>query len=113
MTDTTNHAEVVRNFIETSDPLGNSEDSALAALDALTRELEEAKALRDHYQKEYEFWYQSDRDHKAAVDAQSARIAKLEGTLLWIINCTDSEMGDGDGARDMSRAALAPKEVQP
>ncbi len=35
-----------------------------------------------------------------------AKVAELEAALKWIVNCTDSEMGDGDGARTVAKDAL-------
>jgi hypothetical protein len=181
MTDTTNHAEVIRNFLlwakddagygGPGDARVASEDApkALDALAALTGELEAQKALTERLKLEAQIQAGEARAHIAIVqecyqiatggtgepatwngaepirkaftaqaerikaleealaflqkvmdesrvkrtpevyrerDAARAEVESLKATLKWIANCTDSEMGDGDGARDMARAAL-------
>jgi len=41
-----------------------------------------------------------------AIEELTAERDRYREALEWIVNCTDSEMGDGDGARKAARAAL-------
>lgn len=40
------------------------------------------------------------------ITGPEARVSELESVLRWIVNCTDSEMRDGDGAREVAKSAL-------
>lgn len=120
MTDTANHAKVIRNFIETSDPLGNSEEDALTALDALTREADERKANASLICDGTCFECvkaETERDAaRATIAAQSARIKALYPFLRHQEFCPGRGHTNGCIAMEVCtcglRAALAPKEEQ-
>ena len=41
-----------------------------------------------------------------ALEDLTAERDRYREVLEWIVNCTDTEMGDGDGARKAAREAL-------
>lgn len=49
---------------------------------------------------------------KGRIAINVNRIKELEAALKWIVNCTDSEMGDGDGARTVAEDALNSRAVE-
>ena len=127
MTDTTNHAEVIRKALLRSDIDNLDYETAVDALDALTRELEDAK-------EDARLWHESEKACSTQFDklldenrAQSARIATLEAELAdaqtaereRIIHIAQDIYTENAGhpsygrhfARKL-RAALAPKEAQ-
>lgn len=84
MTDTTNHAMTPERIAKLRNQIGLGPDDAcdlLDALDALTRELEDAK-------EDARLWHESEKACSTQFDklldenrAQSARIATLEGRI--------------------------------
>ena len=147
MTDTTSHAEVIREALmhfkkNAFDGYGyemfGPADKALAALDALTRELAVSKSEAMGYKSRLErtdcrnagpfkelsgshcpLGKPCDRcQWEREEAAQAARIAKLEEALERIKGHTCPDMAPGTPAPDprwihaIARAALAPKEAQ-
>ncbi|WP_257306255.1 hypothetical protein [Geothrix campi] len=115
MTDTTNHAEVIREALQClkknafdgyGNPMPANANEAIESLDALTRELAETK--RD-WAFNISLAEGAVKEQQATIAAQSERIAKLESENR------DMRLALARGCpsvSDPNYAALAPKEAQ-
>ena len=118
---TTNHAEVIRKALQSHSNWGGRLVAAegLAALDALTREAEEAKAGWDASEAKFDADIEAARaDLDATIAAQAEHIKALEEALARIEGHTTPDVAPGTPAPNprwihgIARAALAPKEAK-